>query len=142
MLLEDRYVTKELISLSPLSLHAATIMQHDNPSRLNGTLDRYKSLIKGYELSGITDLYHENERINYEKKVSCITNQNVYHCLLDFCVMLIKFCPESSNHIVLKTIAICRSNWYTKINNRDSQNRFQQRSLCGGYRTQNTGVTC
>mmetsp|Transcript_41263 Transcript_41263/g.74375 ORF Transcript_41263/g.74375 Transcript_41263/m.74375 type:complete len:301 (+) Transcript_41263:101-1003(+) len=36
---------------------------------LRSSLSRYKPMMKGYDISGVTDLYHENERINKEKKL-------------------------------------------------------------------------
>lgn len=38
--------------------------------RLKTSLSRYKALMKGYDVSGVTDLYHENERLKVQNKVS------------------------------------------------------------------------
>jgi len=42
---------------------------YKDTQRLKSTLSRYKAVIKGYDISGITDLYHENETINEQKKL-------------------------------------------------------------------------
>lgn len=41
----------------------------EDVKRLKASMGRYRSMIKGYDISGITDLYHENERINEQSKL-------------------------------------------------------------------------
>jgi len=41
----------------------------EDVKRLKASMGRYASMIKGYDISGVTDLYHENERINEQIKL-------------------------------------------------------------------------
>ena len=54
-------------------------LQREYLSRIESTLGRYKAMVKGYDFAGVTDLYHENQRINEQNKVSDTCNN---YCLL------------------------------------------------------------
>lgn len=60
--------TKSL-NQSNYDMEAELVAMQKGVERLRSRLSRYKPLMKGYDISGITDLYHENERINKEKKL-------------------------------------------------------------------------
>ena len=57
------------------------MLQYKYLSRLESTLGRYKALVKGYDFAGVTDLYHENQRINEQNKVSAlVTIEIIVYC--------------------------------------------------------------
>lgn len=52
--------------------------------RLKLSLGRYQNMIKDYDISGISDLFHENEKINEQKKLlaEAIGMQKLTKCIL------------------------------------------------------------
>ena len=56
-------------------------LQREYLSRIESTLGRYKAMVKGYDFAGVTDLYHENQRINEQNKVSAlVTIEIIVYC--------------------------------------------------------------